>query len=69
VLQYLYAGAELKQLLKLLGYIEDLTGHTPASVGKSEGLAAIVNIEEENGASYCKALRGKPLLGSCTAHI
>jgi hypothetical protein len=49
-----------KQLLKLLGDIEDLAGHTRVSVRESAEWAAIVNAEEENGVSYCKGLHGKP---------
>jgi hypothetical protein len=51
--------------IKLLGNIEDVAAHTPASVGESAEWATIVNAAEENGVSYCKALRGKPLLVPC----
>jgi hypothetical protein len=33
--QYLDTDAQLKQLFKVLGDIEDVGGHIPASVGKS----------------------------------
>jgi hypothetical protein len=48
----------------LPGDIEDVTGHTPASVEETAEWAAIVNTAEGNGASYCKALRGKPLFSA-----
>jgi hypothetical protein len=51
VQQYPDVDAQLKQLFKLLGDIEDVAGHTPASVGESTEWAAIVNAAEENGAS------------------
>jgi hypothetical protein len=44
----------------VLGDIEDAVRHIPASVGESAEWSAIVNAAEENGASYCKGLRGKP---------
>jgi hypothetical protein len=47
VQQYPDADAQLKQLLKLLGDIEDVAGHTPASVGESAEWTAIVNAAEE----------------------
>jgi hypothetical protein len=42
----------------VLGDIEDVAGHTPASAGESAEWVAIVNAAEENGANYCKALHG-----------
>jgi hypothetical protein len=69
VQQFPNADTQLKQLLKLLGDIENVVGHTPVSVGKSVEWAAIVNAAEENGASYCKAVCGKPLLVPCMAVI
>jgi hypothetical protein len=69
VQQYPEADTRLKYLLQVLGDIEDVAGHTPATVGESEEWAAIVNAAEENGASYCKGLHGKPLLVPCTALI
>jgi hypothetical protein len=62
VQQYPEADTQLKQLFKLLGDIEDLAGHTPASVGEIAEWAAIVDAAEENGVSYCKCLHGKPLI-------
>jgi hypothetical protein len=55
------ADSQLKQLFKVLGDIEDMEGHTPASVRESAEWAAILNAAEENGANYCKALHGKTL--------
>jgi hypothetical protein len=52
VQQYPDAGAQLKQLFKVLGDVEDMAGRTPASVGESAEWAAIVNAAEENGANY-----------------
>jgi hypothetical protein len=46
------ADAQLKELFKVLGDIEDVAGHTPASVGESSEWAAIVNSAEEIGANY-----------------
>jgi hypothetical protein len=65
VQQYPDADAQLKQLLKVLCDMEDVERHVPASVGESEEWAAVVNAAEENGASYCKALHGKPFLVPC----
>jgi hypothetical protein len=71
VQQYPDGDAQLKQLLALLGDIEDLAEHIPASVGESAEWAAIVNAGEEDGASYCEGLHGKPrfsaLYGTYTA--
>jgi hypothetical protein len=64
VQQYPEADALLKQLLKVLGDIEDVARHIPASVGESAVWSAIVNAAEENGSSYCKGLRGKPLFSA-----
>jgi chaperonin cofactor prefoldin len=43
VQQYPDADAQLKQLFKVLGDIEDVAGDKPASVGESVEWAAIVN--------------------------
>jgi hypothetical protein len=56
VQQYPDAVAQLKQLFKVLGDIEDVAGHTPASVMSSTEWAAIVNAAEGNGANCSKAL-------------
>jgi hypothetical protein len=64
VQQYRDAHAQLKQLPKLLGDIEDVAGDTPASVGEIAEWAAIVNAAEENRASYCKGLHGKTLFST-----
>jgi hypothetical protein len=61
VQQYPHADTRLKYLFKVLGDIEDVTGHIPAFVGESAEWAAIVNAVEGNGANYCKALHGKTL--------
>jgi hypothetical protein len=53
VQQYPEADAQLKQLLKVLGDIEDVARHIPVSIGESEEWAVIINAAEENGASYC----------------
>jgi hypothetical protein len=58
------ANAQLKQLLMVLGDIEDVAGHIPASVGESAEWVAIVNAAEGDGASYCKGLHGKPLFSA-----
>jgi hypothetical protein len=64
VQQYAKADAQLNQLLKVLGDIEDVARHIPASVGESEEWAAIVNAAEENGESYCKGLHGKRIFST-----
>jgi hypothetical protein len=64
VQQYPDADAQLKQLLRVLCDMEEVARHIPASVGESEEWAAIVNAAEENGASYCKALHGKPIFSA-----
>jgi hypothetical protein len=48
----------------VLGDIEDVAGHTPASVGESSEWAVIVNAAEENGAHYCKAVHGETLFSA-----
>jgi hypothetical protein len=58
------ADVQLKQLLQVLGDIENVARHIPASVGESAEWAAIVNAAEENGASYCKDLHGEPLFSA-----
>jgi hypothetical protein len=45
-------------LLNMLGDIENVARHIPASVGESAEWAAIVNAAEENVASYCKVSIG-----------
>jgi hypothetical protein len=54
----------MKQPFQVLGDIEDVAGHIPPSVGESAELSPIVNAAEENGASYCKGLRGKLLFSA-----
>jgi hypothetical protein len=61
---YPEADAQLKQFLKVLGDIEDMARHIPASVGECAEWAANVNAAEENGASYCKGLHGKPIFSA-----
>jgi hypothetical protein len=67
VQQYSDADAQQNQLFEVLGGIEDVAGHNPASAGESVERAIIVNAAEENGANYCKALHGKTLLVPCMA--
>jgi hypothetical protein len=62
--QYPEGDGQIKQLLKLLGDIEGVARHIPASVGESAEWAAIVNAAEGNGASYCKGLHGKLLFSA-----
>jgi hypothetical protein len=64
VQQYPEEDAQLKQLLQVLGDIEDVARHIPASVGESAEWSAIVNSADENGAIYCKGLHGKPLFNA-----
>jgi hypothetical protein len=64
VQQYPDADTRRRQLFNLLGDIEDVAGHTPASVGESPEWAAIVNAADENGVSYCKGVHGKPLFSA-----
>jgi hypothetical protein len=52
VQQYPEADSQLKQLLQVLGDIEGVARHIPASVGESAEWSAIVNAAEENGVSY-----------------
>jgi hypothetical protein len=63
VQQYPDADAQVKQLFKLLGDIEDVVGHTPASVEESAERTAIVNAAD-NGANYCKALHVETLFSA-----
>jgi hypothetical protein len=64
VQQYPEADAQLKQLLQVLGDIEDVARYITPSVEESAEWSATVNAAEENGASYCKGLRGKPLFSA-----
>jgi hypothetical protein len=48
----------------VLGDIEDVARHIPASVVESAQRAVIVNAVEENGTSYCKGLHGKKLFSA-----
>jgi hypothetical protein len=48
----------------MLDDIENMAGHTTASVGESAEWAAIVNAVEGNGESYCRGLHGKPLFSA-----
>jgi hypothetical protein len=59
--QYPDADAQLKQLFKVLDDMEDVAGHTSASVEESEERTVTVNAAKENVASYSKALHGKTL--------
>jgi hypothetical protein len=51
VQQYSDTDAQLKQLFKMMGDIENVVEHTPASVRESAECAANKNAAEENGAS------------------
>jgi hypothetical protein len=48
----------------VVGDIEDVARHIPASVGESAEWTAIVNAAEENRENYCKALHGKTLFSA-----
>jgi hypothetical protein len=67
------AEEQLRLLYNVLREIEDDAGFTPTSVGTSQEWASIVSTVEENRASYCEALSGKPLYsalyGSCTVAL
>jgi hypothetical protein len=52
VQQYPEADAQLKQLLQVLGDIEDVVSHISASVGENAEGFVIVNAAEGNGESY-----------------
>jgi hypothetical protein len=58
------AEAQLKQLFRILCDIEVVAGHIPVSVGESVEWTSIVTTAEDNIASYCKALTGKPLFSA-----
>jgi hypothetical protein len=57
--QFPDADAQLKQLLKVIYYIEEMARYTPASVGESEQWSTTVSTAEENTQNFCKALNGK----------
>jgi uncharacterized protein with NRDE domain len=61
VAKYHDAEAQVKQLFRILCDIEVVAGHAPVSVGKSVEWTSVVNTAEDNRASYCKSLTGKPL--------
>jgi hypothetical protein len=52
--------AQYRQLFKVLCTIEDTASFTPAKVGESPEWATIVEAAEENAATFCQALSGKP---------
>jgi hypothetical protein len=52
---------QLRQLLKVLCDIEDVSEYAPPSVGETEEWADLVNTVEANRVSYCKALSGRTL--------
>jgi hypothetical protein len=56
--------AQYRQLLKVLCEIEDTASFTPGTVGESPEWASIVDSAEENAATFCKALSGKPLFSA-----
>jgi hypothetical protein len=60
VQQYPDVDEQLKQLLKVLGDIEDVATHIPASVEENGEWAAIVNTAEENGASTLAGRTNSP---------
>jgi hypothetical protein len=64
VQQYPEADAQVKQLLQVVGDIEDVARHIPAPVGENAEWSAIVNAAEENGANYCIGLHEKPLFSA-----
>jgi hypothetical protein len=66
---YPEADAQLKQLLNLLGDIEDVAKHILASVGESVEWSTIVNDAEENGVLYFKGLHGNPLFVCLVLHL
>jgi hypothetical protein len=55
------ADVQLKQLFKVLCYIEDVAGYIPASVGDSDQWSSIINTAEENRKNFCKAIGRKTL--------
>jgi hypothetical protein len=56
--------AQYRQTLKVLCEIEDTASFTPGTVGESPEWASIVDSAEENAATFCKALSGKPLFSA-----
>jgi hypothetical protein len=56
--------AQYRQLFKVLCEIEDMTSFAPGTVGESPEWASIVDSPEENVATFCKALSGKPLFSA-----
>jgi hypothetical protein len=69
VQQYSDADTQPKLLFNLLGDIEDLAGHTPASVEEIAEWAAIVNAAEETERATAKFSKESHLVVPCTAHI
>jgi hypothetical protein len=51
-------------MLKVLCEIDDTASFTPVTVGESPEWASIVDSAEENAATFCKALSGKPFFSA-----
>jgi hypothetical protein len=59
---------QYRQLFIVLCEIEDTASFTPGTVGESPEWASIVDSAEENAATFCKTLSGKPLLVLSTVY-
>jgi hypothetical protein len=62
--QFPDAEVQMKLLFKIMRDIEEVAGHTPASVGESDQWSSIVNIAEENRQNFCTALNVKTLFSA-----
>jgi hypothetical protein len=62
--KYPEAASAVQQVHKVLSDTENLAGCTPAKVGESSEWPSIVSSAEENRASFCEVLDGKPLFSA-----
>jgi hypothetical protein len=69
VQQYSEADAQLKQLLQVLGDIEDVARHIPASVGESAEWSVIINSTEETERATANVSMENHFLVPCTALV
>jgi DNA helicase IV len=57
-------GAQYRKLFKVLCDTENTASFTPGKIGEILEWAAVVETAEENAATFCTALSGKPLFSA-----
>jgi hypothetical protein len=66
---YLDADTQYRQLFKMLCNIEDVAGYTPAVVGESAELTAIVSAAEETDPIFARLSPARHYSVHCMEHI